>query len=852
MRKLAVLLALALVAGQALGQGATVPVSQATVRVNGANNVPVPSNGAIPYGLGSWWSLLTPSTDGKVLTLSGGLPSWQTPVVTVPAGSATELQYRSGASTFGAVSGSAVTPATGAIGLTAQAATTVPLTIKAAANQSASLVQFKNSADVVTTEFAVFPTQCLGIGKEALLGQGASPSSNTALGDYALSNFSGSYNTAVGSSAASYAPGGVGGNQNTAVGNVALYGSTGSYNTAVGKDALREGAGSYATGIGYGAGHASFVYSNITLIGAYADATAANQVVLSDGSAKGLSVLRATSSNGQVSWGTPAASPQAYTHTLSATPRAATDVDVAGANATLVAGPGTGTAAGGSLLLQVAPKTTASSSTLGTPQTVATFAPTATTITVPTPVATTGASQAGNSVSITASPAVASTDTAGAAAGGNVTITAGAAARYTSGNANGGDVVLATGAPIGTGRHGLVKVASDVFLGSAADMWAGGSAKKLVLSDGTGIYGGANLQTWTAGGGYGTEVGYIESVYAGLFVADTATNAAGFSAFAFYSAALPMVISNSYALMLTNMAQTRYGYLYPDATYSLTIGSPPSATPAANRLVVGEASRGGTDSNVSGASGTITSPPGTGNSTPSALILASPDIGVSGTTQQTVTEKARIDGNGFTVRRSLQIPLTGTGTIQYGSVVAIDASTDGRFAANGSSATTAIGVIGGYANSHVNTESPIVIQGIGHVLPATGQAVTRGHFLCQSSTAGVVDDSATLCTAGLGIAKALYSEATNVIVSATASSNVIVLTSAPGWAIGDPVVYYEAGGAAIAGLTTATVYWIKTINTTSVTLAATKGGATEVDITADGTCTTQYLMRLPLAVVNIQ
>lgn len=92
-----------LTTGRTLGQGAAVPVSQATVRVNGASNIPVPSNGAIPYGLGSWWSLLTPGTDGNVLTLSGGLPSWQAAASPTPGGVSGSVQFNLG----GAFSGDA-------------------------------------------------------------------------------------------------------------------------------------------------------------------------------------------------------------------------------------------------------------------------------------------------------------------------------------------------------------------------------------------------------------------------------------------------------------------------------------------------------------------------------------------------------------------------------------------------------------------------------------------------------------------------------------------------------------------------------------------------------------------------
>jgi hypothetical protein len=277
-------------------------------------------------------------------------------------------------------------------------------------------------------------------------------------------------------------------------------------------------------------------------------------------------------------------------------------------------------------------------------------------------------------------------------------------------------------------------------------------------------------------------------------------------------------------------------------------------------------SRAVSDTNIGGANVIKAPGPGTGSGAGATYTISAPTPGVSGTAQQTLAPVitaqdlgagglsyplATVTGR-FATTKSYTIQLTADATIQVGQVVMPDAGTDARFDINTGSATTAIGVLTGTGASAQGTDYRVAVQGIAYVCPSTGTSVTRGHFLVQSATAGVVDDSATLGAAGLTIGKSLYSEAPNVIVSATGSTNVIVLTSAPGWAIGDPVVYYEAGGASIAGLVTGTVYWIKSITSATITLAPTRGSATEVDITADGTCTTQYLMRLPQAVVNIQ
>lgn len=207
--------------------------------------------------------------------------------------------------------------------------------------------------------------------------------------------------------------------------------------------------------------------------------------------------------------------------------------------------------------------------------------------------------------------------------------------------------------------------------------------------------------------------------------------------------------------------------------------------------------------------------------------------------------------------QNLGLPLVADGVVQVGQTVMPSATTDGRFVVNTGGAAGPIGVYDSTAQSAVGTSCTtstpcmVLTAGVAYVCPSSGTSVTRGHYLCQSATAGVADDSATVCADGMNIGRAIYSEATDVLVSATATSDEIVLTSAPGWDVGDPVVYYEAGGAAIAGLTSGSVYFIKTISSATVTLCATAGCGTAVDITADGVITTQYLIRLPKAVLRI-
>jgi len=70
-------------------------------------------------------------------------------------------------------------------------------------------------------------------------------------------------------------------------------------------------------------------------------------------------------------------------------------------------------------------------------------------------------------------------------------------------------------------------------------------------------------------------------------------------------------------------------------TASIVQGAANNATPVANFFTIGESSRGGTDSNVAGANGTVQSGLGTGTGALSTLILRSPIAAASGTTAQT-------------------------------------------------------------------------------------------------------------------------------------------------------------------------------------------------------------------------
>lgn len=81
---------------------------------------------------------------------------------------------------------------------------------------------------------------------------------------------------------------------------------------------------------------------------------------------------------------------------------------------------------------------------------------------------------------------------------------------------------------------------------------------------------------------------------------------------------------------------------------ALQIGAAQSASPAANTVIIGENSRSGTDTNVAGSNGTITSGRGTGNATGASLVFQTPAPTTSGTGAQTQTTQLTVNNAGAT------------------------------------------------------------------------------------------------------------------------------------------------------------------------------------------------------------
>ena len=327
-------------------------------------------------------------------------------------------------------------------------------------------------------------------------------------------------------------------------------------------------------------------------------------------------------------------------------------------------------------------------------------------------------------------------------------------------------------------------------------------------------------------------------------------------------------------LLLTDTAQLRLGassdtILTRAAAATFQQGAVDAAAPV-NQTLQAQGVAAGT-SDVAGASYTFKAGTGRGTGAGAPLIFSTPSTGVTGSTAQTVVERVRIDERAMQIN-TLAFPLVADATIQYGQTVMPDAGTNDRFDVTTGSATLTIGVLGGVGASAQGTSYPVIYGGLAYVAVAEDGAITRGHYLLQSATAGYCADSATVSTDGLNIAKALRSEpVSNVIVhngctgsagcinTALNTPNVgpagqITLSAdvaAAGWVVGEPVTYWNSGGGTPTGLTDGATYWLVSVATTNVTISTTKGGAVLVP-SSQGNDATQYLIRLPLAAVSIQ
>jgi hypothetical protein len=120
-----------------------------------------------------------------------------------------------------------------------------------------------------------------------------------------------------------------------------------------------------------------------------------------------------------------------------------------------------------------------------------------------------------------------------------------------------------------------------------------------------------------------------------------------------------------------------------DGARIVRIGNAAGASPVANTLQIGESSRGGTDSNVSGTDGVIRSGDGTGNSALSKLLVKTPLLGASGTTAQVYANrevlmhtKTGLTNNTATAIAQVALPSASMGSAQICYTVEVSDGTD--------------------------------------------------------------------------------------------------------------------------------------------------------------------------------
>ena len=189
---------------------------------------PMTSAGDIIYGaISGTGTRLAKGTDGQVLTLASGVPSWASPTGVTTMAAIGSTPNANGAS----ISGTTLTlqPANSSFG---GVVTTGAQTISGAKTFSSDITVNENKFGRGAGSTG---SRNIAIGINPL-NSNTTGTWNTAVGAYALQlNTTSSSNTAIGNEAISNA---IPGNNNTGIGNRALMNTTGSSNTAVGSNAL--------------------------------------------------------------------------------------------------------------------------------------------------------------------------------------------------------------------------------------------------------------------------------------------------------------------------------------------------------------------------------------------------------------------------------------------------------------------------------------------------------------------------------------------------------------------------------------------------------------------------------------
>lgn len=218
-------------------------------------------------------------------------------------------------------------------------------------------------------------------------------------------------------------------------------------------------------------------------------------------------------------------------------------------------------------------------------------------------------------------------------------------------------------------------------------------------------------------------------------------------------------------------------FLRRSAAASLVHGAADNATPVANIVTIGESSRGGTDTNVAGASGTVRPGNGTGTAGSGSLIFSTALPGSTGTTANSYAPVLTIAGSGqstFAASGAASVPaVTLTGSIFSGGSATTTKplfliETTGATSNTWSTSGTAFGVnaassfagymfdfkIDGARKFAVFSDSTIVLGALGQMIPRSNGVLGITNLAGTGFSALQLGDATTsfpsLAVAGTG------------------------------------------------------------------------------------------------------
>lgn len=401
----------------------------------------------------------------------------------------------------------------------------------------------------------------------------------------------------------------------------------------------------------------------------------------------------------------PSATPGAYTLVIGEASRPGTDTNIAGANGTIQSGLGTGTGTGSSLIFQT-PTVTGSGTGVQSYATRLTLDSGLAQI-IPTTVfgPTNGYVRTTSAIGIS----IASDFWVGwTTAAGN----SGAALDLTLGKLGAANLRIGTN-PSATPIANILTIGEASRPGTDTNIAGANGTIQSGLGTGTGTGSSLIFQTPTvtgSGSGVQSYTTRLTLNASGLTIPSSSSITNGGIALQFQSTAwtlasnigswngdTSLTISGLFGLTNGSVTGAAQAYLASLGTANIRQGAAPSATPVAQILTIGEASRPGTDSNVGGANGTIQSGLGTGTGTPSSLIFQTPTVAGLGTGVQTQATRLTLNATAITATvpyaapsgsagaAAIQLGTPGVGIYNSGNGVAIAASSTlvGLFSSTG-------------------------------------------------------------------------------------------------------------------------------------------------------------------------